>query len=368
VKKMVRAAALAGVVALALAACGEAPEEEPTGGGDTAETEETGEAEEATDFTGCMVTDQGGVDDRSFNQSAYEGLTALEESEGIEVQLAESTTDSDYAPNVAQFVQGDCGLIVTVGFLLATATAEAAEANPEERFALVDSTTETPLDNVKPLLFNTAEAAFLAGYVAGGMTETGTVATFGGINIPSVSIFMDGFSDGVDAFNEARGADVELLGWDKEAQDGSFTGNFEDQNAGRQLTENFIQQGADIILPVAGPVGLGAAAAAQETGGEVNLIWVDSDGFESASQFSSLFITSVLKQIDVAVEDATAAAIDDSFSSEPYVGTLENEGVGIAPYHDFEDAVPAELSEEVDALREQIISGELVIESPSTPG
>ena len=360
-KKMVRAAALAGVVALALAACGQAPEE--SGGDDAASPSESG-----SDFTGCMVTDAGGVDDRSFNAAAYAGLTSVEESEGIEVQLVESSADSDYAPNVAQLVQGDCGLIVTVGFLLATATAEAAEANPEENFALIDSATEEPMDNVKPLLFNTAEAAFLAGYVAGGMTQTGTVATFGGINIPSVSIFMDGFVDGVAAFNEARGTDVQVLGWDKEAQDGSFTGNFDDQNAGRQLTENFIQQGADIILPVAGPVGLGAAAAAQETGGAVNLIWVDSDGFESASQFSSLFITSVLKQIDVAVQDATMAAIDGSFSSEPYVGTLENEGVGIAPYHDFEEAVPADLKEEVDALREQIISGELVIESPSTPG
>ena len=366
-KSMMRAAALVGVVALSLAACGEAPEEEPAGG-DTA-SEASGEpSEEPVDFTGCMVTDAGGVDDRSFNAAAFAGLTSLEESQGINVQLVESTSDADYAPNVSQLVQGDCGLIVTVGFLLATATAEAAEANPEEKFALIDSTTETPLDNVKPLLFNTAEAAFLAGYVAGGMTQTGTVATFGGINIPSVSIFMDGFADGIAAFNEARGTDVQLLGWDKEAQDGSFTGNFDDQNAGRQLTENFIQQGADIILPVAGPVGLGAAAAAQETGGEVNLIWVDSDGFESASQFSSLFITSVLKQIDVAVEDATTAAIDDSFTNEPYVGTLENEGVGIAPYHDFEDAVPQELKDEVDALREQIISGELVVESPSTPG
>lgn len=360
-KRMVRAAALAGVVALALAACGEAPEEEEPG--DTATTEES----ETVDFTGCMVTDAGGVDDRSFNAAAYAGLTTVEEEQGIEVQLVESTSDADYAPNIQQLIQEECGLIVTVGFLLGPATAEAAAANPEEKFALIDSTLEEPLDNVKPLLFNTAEAAYLAGYVAAGMTTTGTVATFGGIPIPSVTIFMDGFSDGIDAFNEARGTDVQLLGWDKEAQDGSFVGNFDDQAAGQQLTQNFIQQGADIILPVAGPVGLGAAAAAQETGGEVNLIWVDSDGYESAEQFQSLFITSVLKQIDVAVADATTAAIDDEFTSDPYVGTLENEGVGIAPYHDFEDAVPDDLKAEVDALREGIIAGDIVVESAATP-
>ena len=359
-KKMVRAAALAGVVALALAACGEAPEETPPG--DTATTEDA-----AADFTGCMVTDAGGVDDRSFNAAAYAGLTAVEEEKGITVQLVESTSDADYAPNISQLVQQDCGLIVTVGFLLATATAEAAAANPEEKFALIDSTLEKPLENVKPLLFNTAEAAYLAGYVAAGMTKTGTVATFGGVPIPPVTIFMDGFSDGIAAFNEARGTDVQLLGWDKAAQDGTFTGNFDDQAAGKQLTESFIQQDADIIFPVAGPVGLGAAAAAQESGGEVNLIWVDSDGYESAAQFKSLFITSVLKNIDVAVADATNAAIDGSYTSDPYVGTLENDGVGLAPYHDFEDAVPADLAAEVEALKEQIISGEVVVESQATP-
>src|SRR5690606_5219236 len=116
------------------------------------------------------------------------------------------------------------------------------------------------LPNAKPILFNTAEAAFLAGYLAAGMTETGTVATFGGIQIPSVAIFMDGFSDGINKYNEDNpDANVQLLGWDKEAQNGSFSGDFENQSQGQTLTEQFIAQGADIIMPVAGPVGLGAA-------------------------------------------------------------------------------------------------------------
>lgn len=361
-KIFVRAAATVGALALVLAACGEAPDETATTPGD----DETSTAESA-DFLGCMVTDQGGVDDRSFNASAYAGLQSVQESAGIEVSLLESSSDADYVPNISELVAQDCGIIVTVGFLLAPATAEAAAANPDENFALVDSGIEEPLENVKPLLFNTAEASFLAGYLAAGMTETGTVATFGGINIPSVSIFMDGYVDGVAYYNQEKGTDVEVLGWDKEAQDGSFVGNFEDQAAGQQLTQNFIDSGADIIMPVAGPVGLGAAAAAEGTDGAVKLIWVDSDGYESASQFGSLFLTSVIKRIDTAVETATQAAIDGEFSSEPFVGTLENDGVGIAPYHDFEDEVPQELKDEIDALREGIIAGDITVESPSTP-
>lgn len=357
-RRTFRNGAVLGVAALALAACGEAPEE--TGGGDG------GETAASSDFTACMVTDAGGIDDRSFNASAYAGLQTVEENEGIQVQLSESTSDADYEPNVSQMVAQDCGIIVTVGFLLEPATSAAATANPEENFALVDSAPAEPIENVKPLLFNTAEASYLAGYLAAGMTESGTVATYGGLPIPSVTIFMDGFVDGVARYNEDKGADVTVLGWDKEAQDGSFTGNFDDQAAGRQLTENFISQGADIVMPVAGPVGLGSAAAA-EAAGDVKIIWVDSDGYESADQYAPLFLTSVIKRIDTAVEDATTEAMAGEFTNEPFVGTLENEGVGIAPFHDFEDEVPQELKDEIDQLREGIISGDIVVESPSTP-
>ena len=356
-----RFATLLGAVALVAAACGDAPEETD----DTAATDAETTAAQA-DFLGCMVTDSGGVDDRSFNASAWKGLQDAEAELGVEVKYVESATETDFAPNVNQMVSDDCGLIVTVGFLLGDATAAGAEANPEEQFAIVDFSYEEPFENVKPLVFDTAQAAFLAGYLAAGMTETGTVATFGGIQLPTVSIFMDGFADGIAHYNEAKGADVTLLGWDKEAQNGSFTGDFTNEANGQNLTNNFIQQGADIILPVAGPVGLGAAAAAQEAG-NVKVIWVDSDGFESASQYAPLFLTSVVKRIDNAVLDATTQAVDDEFTADAYVGTLENEGVGLAPYHDFEEAVPDELKQEIDDLRQQIIDGELTVESPSSP-
>ena len=372
-KQWARVTVVVGLSALAIAACGEAPDEAGAAGeGDApaasgeATTEATGGDDAPADFTGCMVTDAGGVDDRSFNEAADRGLTQAVDELGIEKNVVESNAETDYIPNVDQLVQQDCDLIIGVGFLLAGAVGEAATANPEETFALIDSTLETPADNVKPLLFNTAEAAFLGGYLAAGISETGTVATFGGIPIPPVTIFMDGFVDGVAHHNEQKGTDVQVLGWDKAAQEGTFTGDFQNQANGQTTTENFISQGADIILPVAGPVGLGAAAAA-EASGTAKLIWVDSDGFESVPQYGALIISSVLKNIDAAVFATTQESIDGTFSSEPYVGTLENGGVGLAPFHDFEGEVPPELADELTALQEAIIAGEVTVESPASP-
>jgi len=357
---MARSAAVLAAAALALAACGEPPAEETE-----ASASSTSEGGAGGDFQTCMVSDAGGISDKSFNETAYNGLLAAQEA-GIATDpiFAESGGDADYVPNVQSMVDEECGLIVTVGFLLSTATSDAATANPEEKFAIVDSGPEEPIDNVKPLLFNTHEAAFLAGYLAAGVTETGVVGTWGGAKIPPVTIFMDGFADGVAAHNEAKGTDVQLIGWDKEAQDGSFVGDFENTTVAQQLSQTLISQNADIIMPVAGPLGESAASAAQAAG-NVKIIWVDSDGFESLPEYQDIILTSVLKRIDVAVQQAVQDTVDDAYSNEPFVGTLENEGVGIAGLNAFEETVPAELQEEVAALQEQIISGELVVESPA---
>jgi basic membrane protein A len=225
---------------------------------------------------------------------------------------------------------------------------------------------EPPPANVKPLVYDTAQASFLAGYLAAGMTETGTVATFGGRPFPTVTIFMDGFVDGVAKHNEDKGTDVQVLGWDKEAQDGSFTGDFSDENKGKQTTQNFIQSGADIILPVAGPVGKGTLAAAQESDG-VKVIWVDSDGYETVPEFGEYILTSVLKQIGGATFTVTEQTLDDNFDPSQYIGTLENDGVGLAPFHDFDSEVSDELKSELEELQEAIIDGSLVVESVSSP-
>ena len=358
---------LAAATALALSACAAAPEEDPASTTDA--SADPGTSEES-DYSACMVSDQGGFDDKSFNQSGGEGLDRAAEELGIEATKVESQADTDYGPNIDTLVSQQCDLIIGVGFLLEDPIQQAAEANPETNFALVDSSfsdaefNPVELENAKPLLFNTHEAAFLAGYVAAGTSQTGKVATFGGIQLPSVSIFMDGFAEGVALYNEENGAAVEVLGWDPAAQTGSFTGDFEDQSKGQNIAQGFIDQGADVIMPVAGPVGLGAAAAAQEAG-DVWIVGVDADWYETASEYSSIILTSVVKQIGQAVYDTVEQASTGEFSPEPYVGTLENGGVDIAPFHDLEGSVPDEVKTRVEELKEEIISGDREVESPS---
>lgn len=343
----------AGLVAasVTLAGCAPAPDAEEGGA--------------AADGCVRMVTNSGGLEDRSFNQSTWEGLQDAEEEYGVGAEALVSTSETDLAPNVQQAVDSGCGLVVTVGYELADATLDQAGRNPDIAFAIVDETVDA--ENVKPVVFDTAQASYLAGYLAAGVSETGIVATFGGGNQPPVTLFMDGFVDGVARYNEVHGTDVRALGWNKDAQDGSFTGDFEDINKGKVLTEGFVDQGADVILPVAGQVGEGAAAAAVERDG-VSVIWVDSDGYETLpAEFRPVLLTSVLKNTQQAMVEIVGDVQEDRFTNEPYVGTLENGGVELAPYHDLEALVPPELQGELEGIRQAIIAGELVVESPSTP-
>ncbi|GAA4521431.1 BMP family ABC transporter substrate-binding protein [Brachybacterium paraconglomeratum] len=366
-KSITRALALVGAGALTLAACGTAPEENAGDG--------SSDAGGGSDYKACMVSDAGGWDDKSFNESSYKGLMNAVDVLGIDHSTAESTTVSNFEPNINNMITQNCDLIITVGFLLAPATGKAAQENPDTDFAIVDSTAQDAdgapleLENAKPLEFNTAEAAFLAGYLAAGMTETGKVATYGGVDIPTVTIFMDGYVDGVAHYNETHGEDVEVLGWNKETQSGSIVGTFEDQSKGKAVSDEFYNAGADIVMPVAGPVGAGTLASAKE-GEDRKVIWVDADGFETNSadpEAQEVILTSVMKEMTVGVEDVIAGAAGGEFDGTPYVGTLENGGVGLAPFHNFEDDVPAELTEELDALEQSIISGDVVVESEASP-
>ena len=362
-KHLMKLVAAAGIVTLALAGCGGGT---TSNGGGT-----TSEAKDAATFKACAVSDAGGWDDKSFNESAYNGLKAAQDSLGIQINTAESSSDTDFVPNVEAMVSDGCTLIIGVGFNLEQAIHKSAEQNTDLHYALVDSSftdgQETvTLENGRPLLFNTAEAAFLAGYAAAGMTNTGKVATFGGMKIPSVTVFMDGFVDGVDAYNKAKGTSVQVLGWDKATQNGSFTQDFDNQTLGKEQAQQFISQGADIIMPVAGPVGLGAAAAAKADG-NTWIIGVDSDWYEANPDYSSIVLTSVMKEIGASVEQSIKDSVDGKFSSDPYVGTLANGGVSLAPFHDFDAKVSDELKADLAKLTEDIKSGKLVIESQNAP-
>jgi basic membrane protein A len=349
-----------GVAALILAGCGE----RPTSAGDDPTPTETASSsapsEQFPDFKACMVSDSGGFNDKSFNQTSHDGMERAAEELGVQTAEVESNSPADFPDNINAMVQEACNIVTTVGFLLGDATDAAAKKNPDVSFSIVDFAYEKPRKNVKGLLFNTAEPSFLAGYLAAGVSESGVVGTFGGSQIPSVTDFMDGFQMGVERYNEDNGAEVQLIGWDKETQKGSFTNDFESKTKGQSTAEEMITQGADIIFPVAGPAGLGGLQAAQDAGAKG--IWVDTDGCVSAAEYCDVLLTSVMKGMDVAVFESIKAAAEGSFSNEPYVGTLENGGVSLAPYHEQEGSVPAELTDKIEELKQQIISGELTLE------
>ena len=254
-------AALAVSATLVIAACGSSTSSAPAGGSSTsssASASSTGSAATTGKFLGCMVTDTGGIDDRSFNASAWAGMqAAAAANSNISVKYLQSTTQADYVPNINTFISQKCNIIVTVGFLMGDATQAAAKAHPSQKFAIVDFSYTPPLPNVNALLFDTAQDGFQGGYLAAGMTKTGKVATFGGQKLPTVTIYMDGFYDGVQYYNQKHGKNVQVLGWNEQTQNGSFTGDFVNQTKGQTLTQTFISEGADIIFPVAGNVGPG---------------------------------------------------------------------------------------------------------------
>jgi basic membrane protein A len=340
------------------------------GGGSAGTTPSTGSLD-GKGTIACEVTDTGGADDKGFNQNAYEGITNAEKAYGIDGELLESKSDADYAPNINTFIGKKCSVIVTVGFLLGTATATAAKANPNVQFAIVDADANddngTPdntsddknLANVRALNFATEQPSYLAGYLAAGMSKSGTVATYGGIKIPPVTSFMNGFLQGVNKYNEVHGTKVKVLGWN--GTDGSFAGNFENLDDGKKLTQGFVDEGADIVFPVAGPVGLGTSAYAKENTGKIRVIGVDVDQFESNPNEQSVYLTSVIKKISAAVDDTIRNIISTGKAGNDYVGTLANGGLGLAPFHDQAADVPQALQDEITQLQKDIVDGKITV-------
>jgi basic membrane protein A len=365
-------AALAVSASVVIAACGSSTSSAPSGSGSSAPAAGSGSGAAAAGKTlGCMVTDTGGIDDRSFNASAWAGMqAAAKASSNVTVKYLQSTTQADYVPNINTFISQKCNVIVTVGFLMGDATQAAAKAHPSQKFAIVDFSYPKPLTNVSTLVFNTAQDGFQGGYLAAGMSKTGKVATFGGQKLPTVTIYMDGFYDGVQYYNKKHNKNVQVLGWNETTQNGSFTGDFTNQTKGQSVTQTFISEGADIIFPVAGNVGLGAAKAVQQADAaagsqKVNMMWVDVDGCVSAPQYCKYFITSVQKGIVAAVSTAVTSTANGSFKGGNYVGTLANGGVALAPFHDFDSQVPAALKNELAQVKAGIVDGSIKIATKS---
>jgi len=323
------------------------------------------------------VTDLGGVDDKSFNASAWAGTQqAVDEDIIASGKYLESNAQADYARNIQQFLDENTDLIITVGFLLGVDTATAAKNNPGVNFAIVDYTypdcwpgavvgtdcgSDVELPNVRGLAFQTDQAAVLAGYLAAGMTETGKVGTFGGIQLPTVTIFMKGYEAGVKYYNAQHGTSVEVVGWDNASGTGLFTGNFNSTDDGRSFATSLMQEGVDIIMPVAGPVGLGSAAVCKETGG-CKIIGVDTDWFDTAPEYQDVILSSVLKKINVAVYNTIKDIVDGNFNAGTVTYTISDGGVDLAPYHSFDSAVSDSLKAEITQLKQQLINGTVTVD------
>ncbi len=325
-------------------------------------------------FLACVVTDTGGINDKSFNASAWKGLEdAKKVNKNITIKYLSSTSSADYVPNINSFIQKGCGVIITVGFLMDAATAKAGNAHPHQRIAIVDDAPVTKSKNVLGMQYQTDQGGFLGGMLAAGMTKTGTVATYGGMQFPSVTLYMNGFVAGVRYYDQKYGYAVKALGWTPAAGacslakcdgKGSFAGNFTDQTAGKTITANFFAQGADIVFPVAGSVGLGSVAAAKQAGVGHSVMWVDSNGCVADAADCPWFVGTVAKGVEPSVKAAVLSAANGTFKGGIYVGTLKNNGTQLQ-YGGIK--VPAALKAKIAAAKAGIIAGTISVNPNKYP-
>ena len=338
-KKKMLAVLLASAMVASLTACGGSNSADTA---DTTKTEESGDSAEAADtkdaseFKVGLITDVGGVNDGSFNQSSWEGLERAGEELGVTVNYLESATDADYAPNLETFVDEDYDLIISVGYMLADATRAAAEANPDTKFAIIDDSS-IDLPNVTSLIFHAEQASYLVGYVAGLTTKTNNIGFVVGMTNETMNQFGYGYYAGA-----------------KDANPDVFNANsFADSATGKTMANTAITNGADIVFQAAGATGLGVIEACQEAG--VYAIGVDSD---QSSIAPNTVLTSAMKRVDNAVYEAVQELIDGTLEGGIKSFDLAAGGVDIAP---SQDLIAPEVITAVEEVKEKIVSGEVVV-------
>ena len=292
----------------------------------------------------AMVTDVGGVNDQSFNQSAWEGLTLLsKESSGVEVRYYESKTDADYAPFIQNAVDSAAVLIWGIGYKLAPAVQEASQNFPEQKFAIVDYTFNPALPNVLGVAFRVEEAAYLAGYLAAKMTKTKKIGFIGGFETPVVDHFEYGFRAGVLAGDPS----VQVFT--------QYTASFTDSDKGKTIAQTMAENGIDLIFPVAGDAGNGAIELVRERG--LYVIGVDRDQSYLAPDH---MLTSVLKRVDKAVYSISRSFLEGVFNAGTVELGLADDAVGLAPVN-RKIVQDEQLLGTLDSLREQILAGQIRI-------
>lgn len=359
-KKKLLAVLMSATMVCSLAACGSSTETTETA--ETAATEEAAEATEEAEATSeeaesaeaeeatavdaseikiGIVTDTGGVNDGSFNESAWAGAQKAAEEFGLTANYLESHADSDYKPNIESFIDEEYDLIICVGYQLADALREEAEANPDVNFAIIDDSTNADLENVTCLMFEQSQASYLVGYVAGLTTESNTIGFVLGMSTDTMNEFGYGYLAGAIDAN----ADVKVLQ--------TNANSFSDTAAGKTAANNMISQGADVIFHAAGGTGLGVIDACKEAG-----IWAIGVDQDQSSVAPETILTSAMKRVDNSVYDVASDLINGTLESGVKTYTLEDAGVDIAPTTD-------NLSEEtlaaIEEVKQQIIDGTVVV-------
>jgi basic membrane protein A len=338
------------LLALVAAGCGGDDDDGDAGDGDTTAATDEATTEEAEPIRVGLVTDIGGLNDRGFNSLANEGLERAASELGAEIRVLESKSDADYIPNLSTLAEEGFDLIISVGFLMGEATHAAAEEFPETNFAIIDNayggegceeTNTCELPNLQGLLFKEQETGYLAGYLAGLVTESNTISSVGGIKIPPVDRFIAGYQAGAMASNP----DITTLN--------AYSEDFVDQAKCKEVALDQIAEGSDVVFQVAGGCGLGALDAAQQEG--VWGIGVDAD----QAFLGEHVLTSALKRVDEAVFQTISAVADGSFTGGGVtLFGLAEDGVGLG---EFSPNAPQEAIDEALAQVDGIVSGEIEV-------
>lgn len=316
--------------------------------------------EPKTDVKAAMVTDVGGLGDKSFNDLSYAGLQRAEKDLGVEIKVLESKEPTDYENNITELVNAGFDPIFAVGFLMSDTVKKVAPANSDVTFGGIDidlSPDPVP-SNVVPLLFKEQEAAYLAGVVAGLLTtktdvdprinDKKVVGFVGGMEIPPVQRFEVGFKAGV----KSVAPDVEVKS--------VYTGSFTDQQKGLESGKALIEGGADIVFAAAGQTGTGTFTACQEE--KALFIGVDADQFETLDNPGDVIVTSAVKRVDNAVFQVIESAVNGELQGgENMLFGLKEDGVGLAPYHDWDAKLPQDIKDAVDKAREDVVGGTVTV-------
>jgi basic membrane protein A and related proteins len=312
-------------------------------------------ANAATKQKVCVALDTAGINDKSFNQTSYEGAKAAKAAGyASTIEYLPAKSGADYVPNIQKFVDKKCTLIIGIGYLLGDAMKAAATKNPTIKFAIVDDPSGGA--NLKGIQYQTDESAFLVGYFAAAMSKTGKVATYGGIPIPPVTIWMDGYAYGVEYYNQVKNKNVTLLGWDVKTQTGKMLGGFDATTEALAASVGFEQQGADYIFAVAGGMQATTAANSLKTK-KSNVVWVDATVMGTGPQYASVTPISATKGLKEGVLAVIKETYNGKFTNKAYLGTLKNKGVGYVITPAWSKKIPKSLQTELKDLAADVGAG-----------